>query len=110
MPRNTEASPAPGKQTSGALNRARASHLMEEAGFEALLLCEPEAVHYATGVAIPAAGLFRRAGASFALVPKDPDLPLGLVVTDYDAAQFAARLPEAVIHTHPGWIELVSVA
>ncbi|RWM09936.1 MAG: aminopeptidase P family protein [Mesorhizobium sp.] len=94
---------------SGALDRARASELMERAGLDALILCEPEAIRYATGAPIAPASLFRRAGACFALVPRRSDIPLGLVVPDYDISSFAEHVPDAVLRSHPTWIEHVSI-
>ncbi|RWD62910.1 MAG: aminopeptidase P family protein [Mesorhizobium sp.] len=93
----------------GALNRERASELMERAGLDALILCEPEAIRYATGAPIAAAALFRRAGACFVLVPRQADLPLGLVVPDYDVSSFTEHVPDAVLRSHPTWIEHVSI-
>ncbi|TIW06050.1 MAG: aminopeptidase P family protein [Mesorhizobium sp.] len=93
----------------GALSRRRASELMERAGLDALILCEPEAIRYATGAPIAPAALFRRAGACFALVPRQPDIPLGLVVPDYDISSFAQYAPDAVLRSHLTWIEHVSI-
>ncbi|WP_244604475.1 MULTISPECIES: hypothetical protein [Mesorhizobium] len=45
----------------GFVDRQRAAQLMESAGIAALVLCAPEAFHYATGAWIGPAGLFRRA-------------------------------------------------
>ncbi|WP_245488842.1 MULTISPECIES: hypothetical protein [unclassified Mesorhizobium] len=52
----------------GFVDRQRAAQLMDRAGIEALVLCAPEAFHYATGASIGPAGLFRRAGAGFVVI------------------------------------------
>jgi Xaa-Pro dipeptidase len=89
----------------GFVDRERATRLMERAGIEALVLCEPEAFQYATGAWIGAAGLFRRAGAGFVVIPRRSDLPIGVVAADFYAAQLRAASPDALVHTHPIWIE-----
>ncbi len=89
----------------GFFDRERATRLMEGAGIEALVLCEPEAFQYATGAWIGAAGLFRRAGAGFVVIPRKADLPVGVVAADFYAAQVRAASPGALVRTHPIWIE-----
>ncbi|MFB9982275.1 M24 family metallopeptidase [Mesorhizobium kowhaii] len=89
----------------GFVDRLRATQLMERAGIEALVLCAPEAFHYATGAWIGPAGLFRRAGAGFVVIPARQELPIGVVVADFNAAQLQAALPDAVLRSHPIWIE-----
>ncbi|MCZ8544031.1 Xaa-Pro peptidase family protein [Mesorhizobium qingshengii] len=89
----------------GFVDRQRATHLMERANIDALVLCAPEAFHYATGVSIGPAGLFRRAGAGFVVVPARQDLPIGVVAADFNAAQLRQALPDAVVRGHPIWIE-----
>jgi Xaa-Pro dipeptidase len=89
----------------GFVDRQRAVQLMDRAGIEALVLCAPEAFHYATGASMGPAGLFRRAGAGFVVIPSDPDLPIGVVVADFNAGQLQRVLSDAVIRSHPIWIE-----
>lgn len=89
----------------GFVDRQRATHLMERANIDALVLCAPEAFHYATGASIGPAGLFRRAGAGFVVVPARQDLPIGVVVADFNAAQLKRAMPDAVVRGHPIWIE-----
>jgi len=89
----------------GFIDRERATRLMEGAGIEALVLCEPEAFQYATGAWIGAAGLFRRAGAGFVVIPRKADLPVSVVAADFYAAQVRAASPGALVRTHPIWIE-----
>ncbi|MFD1982070.1 M24 family metallopeptidase [Mesorhizobium newzealandense] len=89
----------------GFVDRERAAQLMERAGIEALVLCAPEAFHYATGAWIGPAGLFRRAGAGFVVIPARQELPIGVVVADFNAAPLQAALPDAVVRSHPIWIE-----
>ncbi|TPK71833.1 aminopeptidase P family protein [Mesorhizobium sp. B2-4-15] len=93
----------------GFVDRQRAALLMERAGIEALVLCAPEAFHYATGAWIGPAGLFRRAGAGFVVIPARQDLPIGVVVADFNAAQVRTAAPEAAVRSHPIWIESAPV-
>jgi Xaa-Pro aminopeptidase len=87
------------------LDRARAGALLTAAGLDALVVCEPEAFRYVTGCDIGVAGLFRRAGAGFAVLPADPALPVGAVVGDLYAADFAVRSTNLEWRSHPLWIE-----
>jgi Xaa-Pro aminopeptidase len=93
----------------GFVDRQRAAQLMNRAGIEALVLSAPEAFHYATGASIGPAGLFRRAGAGFVVIPAGQDLPIGVVVADFNAAQLQRSLPDAVIRSHPIWIETATL-
>ena len=93
----------------GFVDRQRAAQLMEGAGIGALVLCAPEAFHYATGAWIGPAGLFRRAGAGFIVIPAQQDLPIGVVVADFNAVQLRLAAPEAVVRWHPIWIESAPV-
>ncbi|TPN25638.1 aminopeptidase P family protein [Mesorhizobium sp. B2-3-3] len=93
----------------GFVDRQRAALLMERAGIEALVLCAPEVFHYATGAWIGPAGLFRRAGAGFVVIPARHDLPIGVVVADFNAAQVRTAAPEAAVRSHPIWIESAPV-
>jgi Xaa-Pro aminopeptidase len=93
----------------GFVCRERAAQLMDRAGIEALVLCAPEAFHYATGASIGPAGLFRRAGAGFVVIPAGQDLPIGVVVADFNAAQLQRVLPDAVSRSHPIWIETATL-
>ncbi|TPM35406.1 Xaa-Pro peptidase family protein [Mesorhizobium sp. B2-3-5] len=93
----------------GFVDRQRVALLMERAGIEALVLCAPEAFHYATGAWIGPAGLFRRAGAGFVVIPARHDLPIGVVVADFNAAQVRTAAPEAAVRSHPIWIESAPV-
>ncbi len=91
------------------LDRARASRLLAAAGLDALIVAEPEGFLYATGGGQGVAGLFRRAGAGFVLIPADPALALGAVLTDTAEAAFRAASPIADVRTHPSWIETADV-
>ncbi|WP_095202792.1 M24 family metallopeptidase [Mesorhizobium carmichaelinearum] len=93
----------------GFVDRQRAAQLMEQAGIAALVLSAPEAFHYATGAWIGPAGLFRRAGGGFVVIPAKPDLPIGVVAADFNAAQLRLAAPEAIVRSHPIWIESVPV-
>ncbi|ESZ27346.1 MULTISPECIES: Xaa-Pro peptidase family protein [unclassified Mesorhizobium] len=92
----------------GFVDRRRAAQLMKRAGIAALVLCAPEAFHYATGASIGPAGLFRRAGAGFVVIPARQGLPIGVVVADFNAGQLQLALPDAVIRSHPIWIEFAT--
>ncbi|WP_027055487.1 M24 family metallopeptidase [Mesorhizobium erdmanii] len=89
----------------GFVDRQRAAQLMERAGIGALVLCAPEAFHYATGAWMGPAGLFRRAGGGVVVIPARQDLPIGIVVADFNAAQTRLAMPDAVVRSHPIWIE-----
>ncbi|RUW58046.1 Xaa-Pro peptidase family protein [Mesorhizobium sp. M7A.F.Ca.US.008.03.1.1] len=89
----------------GFVDRRRAAQLMDRAGIAALVLCAPEAFHYATGASIGPAGLFRRAGAGFVVIPASQGLPIGVVVADFNNGQLQRALSDAVIRSHPIWIE-----
>ncbi|MBZ9773038.1 M24 family metallopeptidase [Mesorhizobium sp. CO1-1-8] len=89
----------------GFVDRRRAAQLMKRAGIAALVLCAPEAFHYATGASIGPAGLFRRAGAGFVVIPASQGLPIGVVVADFNMGQLQRALSDAVIRSHPIWIE-----
>ncbi|MBZ9726900.1 Xaa-Pro peptidase family protein [Mesorhizobium sp. CO1-1-11] len=93
----------------GFVDRQRATQLMQRAGIAALVLSAPEAFHYATGASIGPAGLFRRAGAGFVVVPARQDLPIGVVVADFNATQLRTAAPEMVVRSHPIWIEAAPV-
>ncbi|MFA6157054.1 aminopeptidase P family N-terminal domain-containing protein, partial [Mesorhizobium sp.] len=94
----------------GFVDRQRAARLMQEARIDALVLCAPEAFHYVTGASMGPAGLFRRAGAGFVVVPAREDLPLGVVVADFNAAQLQQQAaPDALILSHPIWIETATL-
>lgn len=93
----------------GFVDRQRTAQLMQRAGIGALVLSAPEAFHYATGAWIGPAGLFRRAGGGFVVIPARQDLPIGVVVADFNAAQLRSAAPEAVVRSHPIWIESAPV-
>ncbi|MER9166511.1 Xaa-Pro peptidase family protein [Mesorhizobium australicum] len=93
----------------GFVDRQRATQLMQRAGIAALVLSAPEAFHYATGASIGPAGLFRRAGAGFVVVPARQDLPIGVVVADFNARQLRTAAPEMVVRSHSIWIEAAPV-
>lgn len=91
----------------GALDRNRANEMLSRYGIDALVLAEPEAFRYATGAIVGPSGLLRRAGSQFAIVPRDPALPIAAVVPDFDANRIKAISPDIEIRTHPSWIETV---
>ena len=92
------------------IDRARAARLMEKAGMDVLVLTEPETFKWATGTPIGVAGLFRRPGAGFAIIPADPELPVAAVVADYNAPEFARLSPVTEFRSFPIWIETIDVS
>lgn len=87
------------------LDRQRAARLMAAAEIDALLLFAPESFTYATGAPPGVGTMWRRAGAAAALVPADPALPLGAVVSDLFAAAFGAASPIGDVRIVPLWVE-----
>lgn len=87
------------------IDRQRATRLLESVDLDALVLCEPEACRYATGVTPGPADLFRRAGSTFVVIPRLGDQPVGAVVTDFDARRYTSAVLN--LRTHPAWIETV---
>lgn len=94
----------------GFVDRDRAAALMARAGLDALVLSEPESFQYVTGASMGPAGLFRQAGAGFAVIPQQTDMPIGVVAPDFQAPQLRAAAPTAVVRTHPVWIETAAIA
>ena len=85
------------------VDRARAARLLDQAGLDALVIAEPEGFSYVTGVSQGVAGLFRRAGAGFALLPADAAAPLGAVIGDLYVNAARDAIPDA--RSHPLWME-----
>jgi Xaa-Pro aminopeptidase len=92
----------------GHVDRRRAALLMRAAGIEALLLASPEAFGWATGAPAGVAAGWRRLGAAMAVVPADPDQPVGAVASDLfaGAAEAAGCSP---LRRHAIWPEALSV-
>lgn len=78
---------------------------MEDQGLDALVLCQPESISYATGAFPGVATYWRRAGAAFVLVPADPAAPLVAIVGDLQAKSFAAQSGIADVRSHRLWVE-----
>ena len=89
----------------GYLNRHRASQLMQEQGLAALVLAQPESITYATGAPAGVASFWRRAGATFVLVPADPTSPMAAVVGDLQAKSFVAQSGISDVRSHRIWVE-----
>jgi Xaa-Pro dipeptidase len=89
------------------IDRFRARDVFLNAGIDVLAVCEPEAFQYITGSSMGVAGLFRRAGAGFAMVPADPALPIAAVIGDLAEPHFRAASSVSLFRTHPLWIETV---
>lgn len=97
------------RRGSGFLDRPRAARLMAAAGLDAVVLCQPESINYATGAFAGVAAFWRRAGAAFVVVPADAAAAPAAVVGDLQAADFAARSGIADVRTHPIWVEVSSL-
>ena len=89
------------------LDRVRAASLMRAADLDALLLFQPEAFRYATGLDAGVASMWRRGGASAALVPAEPGESIAAILSDHQL-HFGPS-PRAAIEliTHPIWIDYV---
>lgn len=89
------------------LDRQRAARLMALAEIDALVLFQPEAFRYAIGLDTGVAGMWRRGGASVALVPGDARAPMAAIISDH-ALHFGAQPGFALeLVTHPIWIDYV---
>ena len=91
------------------LDRRRAERLMSEAGLDALILLAPESFSYATGAAPGVATMWRRAGAVAVLVPADPAVAEGAVVSDLFVEGFRAASHITDVRESPTWIETTRV-
>ena len=89
----------------GFLDRRRASALMREGGFDALVLAQPETLKWATGAFPGVATFWRRAGAAFLVIPENPDGALTAIVGDLQASAFAGQSGIADVRSHPLWVE-----
>ena len=78
---------------------------MQEQGLDALVLAQPESIHYATGAFPGVATFWRRAGAAFVLVPADEDARLAAIVGDLQERAFATQSGIADIRSHRIWVE-----
>lgn len=92
----------------GHVDRARAARLLAAAGLDALLVAAPETFLWATGAPAGVAMGWRRLGPAMAVVPADPALPVGAVVTDLFAAA-AEQAGCAPLRAHPIWPEALSI-
>lgn len=89
------------------LDRTRAARLMTAADLDALVLFQPEAFRYATGLHAGVAAMWRRGGAAAALVPADSRAPMAAIIPDH-ALHFGAQPALALeLVTHPIWIDYV---
>lgn len=91
------------------LDRDRAARLMAAAGLDALMLFTPEGFAYATGASPGVGTMWRRAGAVAAVVPADPGLPIGAVVSDLFEEGFRASSAVTDIRIHPLWVETADI-
>jgi Xaa-Pro dipeptidase len=96
-----------GQTRTGFVDRDRASRLMQAAGVDALLLAGPESFAYATGAPAGVAANWRRLGPALALLPADPAMPVGAVVSDLFAGAAAGCAP---LRVTPIWVDATSVA
>lgn len=91
------------------LDRDRAARLMAAAGLDALLLLSPESFSYATGAPAGVGTMWRRAGAVAALVPADPTIEIGAVVSDLFETAFRAASPVTDLRLVPLWVETADI-
>jgi len=91
------------------IDRKRAHLLMQQAGLDALALCQPESFRYATGAPAGVAAMWGRAGAAVAIVPSDPSQPLGAVASDHAAAAIRKIAPLVDLRTHRIWIDMLDL-
>lgn len=90
------------------IDRQRASTEMARAGFDALVLFQPEHIAAALGIGCGPAGLFRRAGAASVIVPVDSHAPMAVVMPDLMSGAVRAAGLQAVVAYHRIWVDLDS--
>jgi Xaa-Pro aminopeptidase len=93
----------------GQVDRARAARMLDAAGLDALLVAAPETFLWATGAPAGVAMGWRRLGPAMAVLPADPQRPVGAVVTDLHAAAAAAAGCDP-LRVHAIWPETASIA
>lgn len=91
------------------LDRQRAAKLMEREGIDALLLLTAETFTYATGAPAGVATMWRRAGAIAAVIPADPTLAEGAVVSDLFEAALRKASKIEDIRINPIWVETADI-
>ncbi len=91
------------------LDRQRAAQLMAAEGVDALLLLAAETFTYATGASAGVATMWRRAGAIAAIIPADPALAEGAVVSDLFEASFRKASTIEDIRINPIWVEATDI-
>lgn len=82
---------------------------MREAGFDALVLFQPEAFHYVVGAPAGVATMWGRAGSAIALVPVDAGSSLAAVASDHAAPAIRRAAPEVDLRTHRIWIDMIGL-
>jgi Xaa-Pro aminopeptidase len=87
------------------VDRARAARLMAEAGLDAIVAAKPETFAYLTGASPGVPALFRRAGATLAILPADPNAPLAVIATDLFAPMIRRASGIDDVRAHLDWIE-----
>ncbi|MDQ0318128.1 Xaa-Pro aminopeptidase [Pararhizobium capsulatum DSM 1112] len=91
------------------LDRQRAARLMEAEGIDALLLLTAETFTYATSAPAGVATMWRKTGAIAAVVPADPAIAEGAVVSDLFEAAFRVASSITDIRINPIWVETADI-
>lgn len=92
-----------------ALDRQRAQALMREAGVDALVLFQPENFVYATGASPGVAAMWRRGGASVAIVPSDPGAQTTAIIGDLNLDSATMTAPDVDFRPHRIWVDTVDI-
>jgi len=94
----------------GYMNLAAARMRMAEANLDALLLLSPRHVYYATGYRPWFLSMYAEAGYGAAVVPLDPALPPGALVSDVEEGPFRGTAPDFPrVVTYPAWTAYADV-
>lgn len=91
------------------IDRIYAETLMRNAGFDALVLFQPEAFRYAIGAPAGVAAMWGRAGAAIALIPADAKSGLAAIASDHAASSISKAQPHMDLRTHRIWIDSVNI-
>ena len=78
---------------------------MQNEGLSALVLCQPESITYASGAFPGVASFWRRAGATFLVVPADESAAITAIVGDLQAGAFAGASGLDDVRSHRIWVE-----
>lgn len=91
--------------TASDVDRSRAARLMADAGLDAIVAAKPETFAYLTGASPGVPALFRRAGATLAVLPADPGQRPAVIATDLFGPMIRRTSGIEDVRVHPDWIE-----